>query len=446
MKQNYDVVIVGAGPAGLFAAYELVNSDLKICLIDMGKPVKLRTKKDAVSGVGGAGTFSDGKLHFSPVLSHEKILHLYSIHEYNKYLNKVNEIFSEFGVNAETYPKDDDAVYDLVNEAKLQGVQLFVRKIKHVGSDKLPKVVMNFEKFLTDKGVEIITNTKVQDVLVNDKKCKGVKLNGKGDIKANYVILAPGRVGASWLQKLAEKHGIKYEFDKIEIGVRIEFPAIIMKRHADLMYESIFMVNTPTFDDPVRTFCPCPNGMVSIEEYEDFVCVNGHSNSNSQTENSNFALVTEITLTEPLENTTEYGKSLGRLGTTIGGGKPIIQRLSDLKKGRRSTWDRIRKSFVEPTLTDVTPGDIAMVLPHRIVTNLLEGLEKLEKVLPGINSGDNLLYAPEIKFRASKIRTNKNLETDVKNLFVAGDGAGVAGNIVGAAATGLMAAEGILNK
>lgn len=445
MKQNYDVVIVGAGPAGLFAAYELVNSDLKICLIDMGKPVKLRTKKDAVSGVGGAGTFSDGKLHFSPVLSHEKILHLYSIHEYNKYLNKVNEIFSEFGVNAETYPKDDDAVYDLVNEAKLQGVQLFVRKIKHVGSDKLPKVVMNFEKFLTDKGVEIITNTKVQDVLVNDKKCKGVKLNGR-DIKAQYVILAPGRVGASWLQKLAEKHGIKYEFDKIEIGVRIEFPAIIMKRHADLMYESIFMVNTPTFDDPVRTFCPCPNGMVSIEEYEDFVCVNGHSNSNSQTENSNFALVTEITLTEPLENTTEYGKSLGRLGTTIGGGKPIIQRLSDLKKGRRSTWDRIRKSFVEPTLTDVTPGDIAMVLPHRIVTNLLEGLEKLEKVLPGINSGDNLLYAPEIKFRASKIRTNKNLETDVKNLFVAGDGAGVAGNIVGAAATGLMAAEGILNK
>ena len=446
MKKDYDVIIVGAGPAGLFAAYTLADSKKKVCLIDMGKPVKERRKKDSMCGVGGAGTFSDGKLHFSPVLSHEKMLHLYTIEGYRKYLNKVDKIFTDFGVNCESYPKDKVAVEELVDEANRQGIQLFIRELKHVGSDKLPKVVTNFEEYLMKKGIEIKTNTEVVDILVEKNKCVGLKLRDGGKLNSEFVVLAPGRIGARWLQKLAEKHDIKYDYEKIEVGVRIEFPATVMRRYAELMYEAIFMMHPPTFDDPVRTFCPCPNGMVSTEQYDGFVCVNGHSNSNSKTKYSNFALVTEMTLTEPLENTTKYGKSIGKLATTIGGGKPIIQRLSDLKKGRRSTWGRINKSFIEPTLKDVSPGDIAMALPYRIVTDLLEAIEMLERVLPGINSGDNLLYAPEIKFRASKIRTNKYLETDIKNLFVAGDGPGLSGNIVGAAATGIMAAEGVLKK
>ena len=446
MKDDYDVIIVGAGPAGLFAAYTLADSKKKVCLIDMGKSVKKRKKRDAMNGVGGAGTFSDGKLHFSPVLSHEKILHLYTIQEYKIFLNKIDKIFTRFGVDCDSYPKDKEAVEELVDEAKRQGIQLFIRELKHVGSDKLPQVVINFEEYLLKRGIEIKTDTEVVDILVENDKCVGIKLKDITELKSRFIVLASGRVGARWLQKLAEKHGMKYDYEKIEVGFRIEFPATIMEKYADLMYEAIFMMHPPTFDDPVRTFCPCPNGMVSTEVYDGFVCVNGHSNSKTKTENSNFALVTEITLTEPLENTTKYGKSIGKLANTIGGGKPTIQRLSDLKKGRRSTWDRVRKSFVEPTLKEVSPGDIAMALPHRTVTNLLEGLEMLEKVLPGINCGDNLLYAPEIKFRASKIRTNKDLETNIENLFVAGDAPGLSGNIVGAAATGMMVAEGILKR
>ncbi len=446
MKKDYDVIIVGAGPAGMFAAYTLADSKKRVCLIEMGKPIKERTKQDAVSGIGGAGTFSDGKLHFSPVLSHEKILHLYTVQEYKRYLNMVDKVFKSFGVDCVSYPKDKGEVEKLVDEAKLQGIQLFIREIKHVGSDLLPQVVTNFEEYMVKKGVEIKTRTEVADIIIKNNRCLGVKTKDGTELNSKFVVLSPGRVGARWLQKLSEKHSIKYDYEKIEVGVRMEFPATIMSKHAKLMYEAIFMMHPPTFDDPVRTFCPCPNGMVSTEQYDGFVCVNGHSNSNSKTENSNFALVTEITLTEPLENTTKYGKSIGKLATTIGGGKPIIQRLSDLKKGRRSTWERIRKSFVEPSLKEVSPGDIAMALPHRIVTDLLEAIEMLERVLPGINSGDNLLYAPEIKFRASKIRTNKYLETGIENLFVAGDGPGLSGNIVGAAATGMMAAEGILKK
>ncbi|MBS1266945.1 MAG: Ferredoxin--NADP reductase [Candidatus Woesearchaeota archaeon] len=445
MDKSYEVIIVGAGPAGLFAAYQLADRK-KVCLIDKGHLVVNRPKTEAMCGIGGSGTFSDGKLHFSPVLSHEKILHLYSEKEYQKYLDKVNKIYTKFGVNAEMYPKNDMAVENLVSQAKRQGIQLHVRKIKHVGSDKLPAVIENFEKYLQDKGVEIKPNTNVIDIIVKSGKCTGVELESGEIIKGSNVILCPGRVGASWVQKIAKKHNISYDYEKIEVGVRVEFPAAIMKKHADLMYEAIFKISTPTFDDKVRTFCPCPKGMVSTEKYDGFVCVNGHSNADTKTQNSNFAFVSEIELTEPQENTTEYGKSIGKVANVIGGEKPIIQRLADLRSGRRSTWGRIRKSYVEPTLKNVTPGDIAMVLPHRIVTNLLEGLEMLDKVMPGIDSGGTLLYAPEIKFRASKIKTGKHLNTEIKNLFVAGDGVGLSGNIVGAAATGLMAAQGILEK
>jgi len=439
--------IVGAGPAGLFSAYKLSQKKgLDVTLIDMGKRVENRTPKDIMCGIGGAGTFSDGKLHFSPVLSHEKILHLFSIPEYQKYLDQVDKIFIDFGVNSEYYPKDMDKANEFVEEAKKRNIRLVIRKIKHVGTDKLPPIMKSFQDYLEDKKVNIINETQITDLLINDSKCCGIVSKSGEKLKFDKIILATGRINAKWLQDLSLKYKIPYDYDKIEVGVRVEFPAIVMKKYSDLMYEAIFMLQSKTFEDVVRTFCPCPNGLVGIEDYEGFVCVNGHSNSDHLSENSNFALVSEVVLTEPIENTTEYAKSIAQLATTIGGGKPILQRLEDLKKGRRSTWGRIKKGLVDPTLKDVVPGDISMALPHRVVVNIIEGLEKLDKVMPGINSGSTLLYAPEIKLRSSKIRTSKYLETSVKNLFVAGDGAGVSGNIVGAAATGLIAGEGIIKS
>jgi uncharacterized protein len=442
---KYDLLVVGAGPAGIFACYELINRNpkLKIALIDMGNRLEKRKKEEVMSGFGGAGTYSDGKLHFTPKLSHERTFHLIDPDDYQKLLDKIDGIFIEFGVKATEYPSNMDKVEKFIEEANRNELELIVRRAKHVGTDNLKKVMTTFQKYLEDHKIEILDNTKVEDLIIENKKFKGVVTN-KGNIYGEKVLLSPGRVMARWLQKMGDKHGIEYIYDMVEVGVRVEFPAIVMKRHAEALYEIVFKVRTETYDDVVRTFCSCPNGMVAVEDYEGYICVNGHSNSDHTSPNSNFAFVVEVHLTEPVENSIKYAQSIAQLASTIGGGKPILQRLADLKKGRRSTWSRLKKSIVTPSLKDVTPGDISMALPHRIVTDIIEGLEKLDSVMPGVNSGSTLLYAPEVKFRSSKVKTTKGMETTIKNIFVAGDASGMSGTITGAAATGLMAAEGIL--
>ena len=442
---NYDVIIVGAGPAGLFAAYELLkhNSNTKICLIDMGNKISNRLPSEVMSGVGGAGTFSDGKLHFTANLSHEKAFHLIQKNEYQKILDYTDEIFTQFGVDSEYFPKHTTDLEKLISDATINDIELIIRKTRHVGTDNLKKVIEKFEKYLVEKGVDIKDKTEIVDLVIEKKKIKGVITSKNKTIFANNILLAPGRVKAGWLQKISKKYKIKYIYDKVEIGVRVEFPAEIMKKQAKTLYETVYRTRTNTYHDIVRTFCSCPNGMVALENYDGYVCVNGHSNSNHQSPNSNFAFLVEVNLTEPVENTIAYAKSIAEVASTIGGGKPILQSLEDLKCGRRSTWHRLSKSFVNPTLKDVTPGDIAMALPYRIVKNLTEGLEKLDKVMPGINNGSTLLYAPEVKFRSSKISTDTNLQTNIKGLYVAGDAAGLSGCITGAAVTGVMAARGM---
>ncbi len=447
-SKSYDVLIVGAGPAGMFAAYELINKspNLKIALLDRGNRIEKRKKNEVMCGFGGAGTFSDGKLHYTPILSHQKALSVISESKYKKIIDEVDEIYTQFGVDSEYYPKDMSVADEIVQLCERNDIRIFVRRMRHVGTDKLFDVMLSFQNYLEEKGVEIIGNAEVKDVIVEKGTAKGVELvNGK-TLKASKVLVATGRVGALWLQRVCKKNGINVFFDKVEVGVRYEFPSSIMKDFEENMYESIYEVRTKTFDDVVRTFCPCPNGKVAMEDYQGYVCVNGHSNSDHQSANSNFAFVTEIELTEPQDNTTEYAQAIAGLANTIGGGKPIIQRLADLRMGRRSTWNRIEKSFLEPTLKDVTPGDISMALPHRVVTNIIEGLDKLASIAPGINNGANFLYAPEVKYRGSKVLTDKNLETSVKGLFVAGDAAGLSGNIIGAACTGIMAARGMMGS
>jgi hypothetical protein len=232
----------------------------------------------------------------------------------------------------------------------------------------------------------------------------------------------------------------------IEIGARVEVPNDILQDITDIIYDPVFFIQTGKYDDQTRTFCTNFGGFVSQENYQDFVCVNGHAYSNRKSDNANFAFLTKVVLTEPVTDNRSYGESIGRLATLIGGGSPILQRLGDLKRGRRSTWQRIGKGYIEPTLKNVVCGDIAMALPERLLTNLAEGLEKLNKVVPGVANNETLLYAPEIKFFATQIETDRHLETNIKGLYVAGDGAGVAGNIVSASATGLIPAKAILGK
>jgi len=445
LKKKFQVIIIGAGPAGLFAGLELIKKGVKdVLILEKGNAIDKRKTTETLCGVGGSGTFSDGKLHFSMTLSQEKLLDFRSRKEAIELIDEVEKDFIRFGVNSPVTPTDMGEIRRLVKECQRYNIHLYDRKCRHVGSDLLPEVIRKMVKKIEKSGIVIKTNVEVKNIKKDGHNF--ILKTNNGDYQSKVLLVAPGRGGTKWLQDQAMILKISYEYQMVEVGVRFEFPASVTEDHTKIMYEGIYSIQTPTFDDTMRTFCPCPNGYVAVEDYGDYVCVNGHSNSRNDSPNSNFALVQEIRLTEPVENTTDYAISIARLATTIGGGKPIIQRLMDLKKRRRSNSRRITKSLITPTLADCTPGDIAMALPYRLVTNILEALEILDNVLPGINAGSNFLYAPEIKLRGSKIRTNKDLETEVDNLFVAGDGAGASGNIVGAAATGIIAARGIAKK
>jgi hypothetical protein len=299
--------------------------------------------------------------------------------------------------------------------------------------------------YIKSQGVAIHTSEEVKDVLIENCRAVGVTTNRRNYFAPN-IILAPGRAGADWVGDQAQKNGIGLKQRGIEVGVRVEVHNDIMQDLCDIIYDPTFFIQTAKYDDQTRTFCTNKGGFVALERYSDFVCVNGHAYMDKKSRNTNFAFLSKVILTEPVTDNQAYGVSIGSLATLIGGGKPILQRFGDLKRGRRSTWHRIRKGYIEPTMKDVVCGDIAMALPERILANIIEGLEKLNCVVPGVANDETLLYAPEIKFFATQVVTSDDLETKIEGMYVAGDGPGVAGNIVSASATGLIPAKAIINK
>ena len=259
--------------------------------------------------------------------------------------------------------------------------------------------------------------------------------------------MAPGRTGAKWVQDYSDKHNIPYLSQSIEVGVRVEVRKEILEDLCNIIYDPSIFIKTKTYGDEIRTFCTNPGGFVTKENYYGYICVNGHALKNVKTNNSNFAFISKINLTEPVTNTREYGECIAKIANCLGDGKPIIQTLGDLKKFRRTRQSKLEKSFITPTLKDVVAGDLALVMPKRIITNILDGLETLDKIIPGVNNDETLLYGPEIKFFSNEIETDNNYALlNNKNIYFIGDGAGKAGNIVVAAATGLVAARDIINK
>ena len=460
----YDVVIVGAGPAGLFSAYELItkNKDLKIVILDKGRFAKNRvcpmnkTKGECInckpcailSGYGGAGTFSDGKLNFIPKLGKSDLFKYMSISDANNLIDDTEQIFNKFGMDAEVYPTNMDEALKIKEQIAKVGANLLIIKQKHLGSDMLPTYIQNFTDFLKKEGVEIKENTDVTDINDLNGSYEVTYKKGKKEEKLNskYVIVAPGRTGAKWVQELADKYDIPYTSQSIEIGVRVEVRKEILKQITDIIYDPTIFIKTSTYNDQIRTFCTNPGGFVAKENYNGYICVNGHALKETKSDNSNFAFISKVNLTYPVTNTREYGESIAKIANTLGGGKPIIQSLRDLRLGKRSTMPRINKGFIEPTLKDVVAGDLALVLPHRIIKNILEGLEKLNEIIPGVNNDETLLYGPEIKFFSNEITTDNNFKLENHNIYFVGDGAGKAGNIVAAAATGLVASRDILNR
>ncbi len=343
------------------------------------------------------------------------------------------------------YPTDMDAARQIRKEAKRFGIDLMLIRQKHLGSDNLPGYIAGMADHIRSKGLAVRLNETAVDILERDGRITGV-VTDKATYEAPNVILAPGRIGANWVASVVQKHGINLSQRGIEVGVRVEVHNDIMDDLCNIIYDPTFFIQTTTYDDQTRTFCTNQGGFISLENYNNFVCVNGHAYSGKKSENTNFAFLSKVILTEPVTDNQAYGESIGRLATIIGGGKPILQRFGDLKRGRRSTWHRIHKGYIEPTMTNVVCGDIAMALPERILSNIIEGLESLNLVVPGVSNDETLLYAPEIKFFATQVETDNHLETSIRGLYMAGDGPGVAGNIVSAAATGLIPAKQIIAR
>jgi uncharacterized FAD-dependent dehydrogenase len=442
MENIYDIILIGAGSAGLFAANRLAGSGLKVLVIDRGDEPEKR--KDMNFGVGGAGTFSDGKLNLSHRIGGDPSSFGRSATEVEEYIELVDDIFTEIGVAGGYSGTNGKSLQDLMRAAHAVGVDFIYAKQRHIGTDRLHVIINRFYQRLVKKGILFRVNTRIRSIDYQDNIF--ILSNEKEQFRAESIIAAPGRAGAYWLREQARKLGIKNMYGPIDVGVRVEFPADIYSEIAKIMYDAKFRLYTKSYDDLVRTFCTNPNGYIVKEEFDDFVLVNGHAKWNSKTNNTNFALLSRITLTDPVEDTTKYGRDIARLATTIGGGKPILQRLTDFVSGHRSTWDRIAKSTVTPTLTDVTPGDIAMAFPQRIVTNLMEGLSVLNHIISGLQSNSTLLYASEIKFYDTKYTVTPNLETNVNNFFVAGDASGHSRGIIYSAVTGIFAAEGVLKN
>ncbi|MCK4716903.1 MAG: NAD(P)/FAD-dependent oxidoreductase [Candidatus Marinimicrobia bacterium] len=442
MENIYDVILIGAGSAGLFAANRLAGSGLKVLVIDRGDEPEKR--KDMNFGVGGAGTFSDGKLNLSHRIGGDPSSFGRSASEVEEYIELVDDIFTELGVVGGYTGTNDKSFQELMRKAHAVGVDFIYAKQRHIGTDRLHVIANRFYQRLVKKGISFRVNTRIRSIDYLENIF--VLANEKEQFRAQSIIAAPGRAGAYWLREQAKKLGIQNMYGPIDVGVRVEFPADIYSEIAKIMYDAKFRLYTKSYDDLVRTFCTNPNGYIVKEEFDDFVLVNGHAKWNSKTNNTNFALLSRVTLTDPVEDTTKYGRDIARLATTIGGGKPILQRLTDFVSGHRSTWDRIAKSAVTPTLTDVTPGDIAMAFPQRIVTNLMEGLSVLNQIISGLQSNSTLLYAPEIKFYDTKYTVTPNLETNVNNFFVAGDASGHSRGIIYSAVTGIFAAEGVLRN
>ncbi|MEM2281649.1 MAG: NAD(P)/FAD-dependent oxidoreductase [Candidatus Bathyarchaeia archaeon] len=454
---KYDVVIVGAGPAGIFSALELVvKTDLRILMLDRGPDLEQRKCPanrgfgcvncepcGLLCGWGGAGAFSDGKLTISTEVG--GWLNQYvSEKELVELINYVDNIYIRFGAPEHVYGGDVEKVEEIERKASLAGLRLVPQKIRHMGTERCAQTLRKMRQELEGK-VEIKMRKDVKGLIVKNGMVEGVETVDGEKFFGKYVIVAPGRGGAEWLQAEAQALGLKTLNNPVDVGVRVEVLAAVMEELTNVLYEPKFIYYSKFFDDQVRTFCVAPYGEVITESYNGVLTVNGQSYAERKTENTNFAILVSTSFTEPFKDPIAYGKYLARLSNLLSGGI-LVQRLGDLEAGRRSTPDRIARSVVTPTLKNATPGDLSFVLPYRYLADIREMLEALDKIAPGIHSRDTLLYGVEVKFYSSRLELNNSLETKIRNLFTIGDGAGVTRGLIQASASGVIVAREILRR
>jgi len=457
--KKYDVIIVGAGPAGIFSALELLKHkrDAKIIIFEKGKdidkracPMKIREISCAacpecalLSGWGGAGAFSDGKLNLSPEIGGFLSKYI-DKHDLQSLIAYVDENYVHFGAPDRTYGGNERELNEIAKLASENNLLFIPSRIRHIGTDRCRTVLKSIKKSLNGK-IETIFGLEAEKVITEKRRAVGVRLRDGSKFYSDFVILAPGREGSRWLEKESKRLRLSLSNNPVDIGVRVEIPAAVFEHITKITYEPKLIFQSRKFNDKVRTFCVNPYGEVVKEYLKGIWTVNGHSYANSKTENSNFALLVSTFFTEPFDEPILYGSYIAGLANLLGKGV-IVQRLGDLQQGRRSTQERIAKGEVRPTLKDATPGDLSFVLPYRHLSDIIEMLEALDKIAPGINSGHTLLYGAEVKFYSMVPKLGESLETEIENLFAVGDGAGVSRGLIQASVSGVMAAREIARR
>ena len=454
---KYDVIIVGAGPAGIFSALELTaKNNLNVLVLDRGAELDQRKCPSSrglechhcepcsiLSGWGGAGAYSDGKLTLSNEVG--GWLNQYvSEKELEALVKYVDEIYLKFGASEQVFGGDSDAVDEIERQAAAAGLRLIKQEVRHMGTEKCADTLRMMRKELSDK-ITFMPRTDVKGLIVENHVIKGVETANGEKFLGKYVIVAPGRGGAEWLQTEAQIRGLKTVNNPVDVGVRVEVSATSMERLTKVLYEPKLIYYSKLFDDMVRTFCVSPYGEVTTESYDGVLTVNGGSYAERKTDNTNFAILVSTSFTEPFKEPIAYGKYIARLSNLLSGGV-MVQRLGDLVAGRRSTPERLARSVVVPSLKNATPGDLSFVLPYRYLQDIREMLQALDVIAPGVHSRDTLLYGVEVKFYSSHLQLTNSLETKIPNLFTIGDGAGVTRGLIQASASGVIVAREILKR
>lgn len=473
MKKYYDVIIVGGGPAGIFASYELSEKlpEANILLIDKGHNIYKRRcpilekklskcppaagKKaypgclpacSITSGFGGAGAYSDGKFNITSefggwmtdYLSKEQVLSL--IHE-------VDQMNLRHGATRSITDPLTPEVKKIERKAYAAGLKLLRANVRHLGTEQNLQILQSIYETLRER-IDMRFMTEVKDIIVNNHNVQGVILSKDDEtLYADHVVMAPGRDGSKWLSRLLKTYGVPMKNNQVDIGVRVETSDIVMEEINEHLYEGKFVFNS-SVGTRVRTFCSNPGGHVVVENHSGTMLANGHSYKDPElgSGNTNFALLVSHQFTDPFYEPNEYAHEISRLANYLSGGSIIVQKLGDFMKGRRSTEKRIREGFIEPTLKEAVPGDLGLVLPYHTMKSLLEMIEALDQVTPGIASEHTLFYGVEAKFYSARPEVDEQFETPVRGLYVAGDGAGITRGLAQAGASGLWVARQILKR